>query len=57
MQEKEKKSFLRYLLDEEILLLFLGVVVFAVLYLIWGIMEIANIPDFPTELKNKILGG
>ena len=57
MKEKEGKSFLRYLLDEEILLLFLGVVVFAVLYLIWGIMEIANIPDFPVDLKNKILGG
>ena len=32
------------ILDNPFLLLFLGVTVPAVFYLIWGIMEVANIP-------------
>jgi len=31
-------------LDNPFLLLFLGVVVPAVFYLLWGVMEVANIP-------------
>jgi hypothetical protein len=36
--------FMQRLLDNHFLLLFLGVTVPAVLYLMWGVMEVANIP-------------
>jgi hypothetical protein len=36
--------FMQRLLDNPFLLLFLGVAVPAVLYLMWGIMEVAQIP-------------
>lgn len=36
--------FMQRVLDNPFLLLFLGVTVPAVLYLMWGIMEVANIP-------------
>jgi hypothetical protein len=36
--------FMQRVLDNHFLLLFLGVVVPTVFYLIWGIMEVANIP-------------
>jgi hypothetical protein len=40
----ERVPFMQRVLDNPFLLLFLGVTVPAVLYLIWGIMEVANIP-------------
>jgi hypothetical protein len=36
--------FMQRLLDNHFLLLFLGVTVPAVFYLLWGVMEIANVP-------------
>ena len=36
--------FMQRVLDNPFLLLFLGVTIPAVFYLLWGIMEIANIP-------------
>ncbi len=36
--------FMQHLLDNPFILLFLGVVVPTVLYLIWGVMEIVGIP-------------
>lgn len=42
--EGERIPFMQQLLDNPFLLLFLGVVVPTVLYLIWGIMEIISIP-------------
>ncbi len=36
--------FMQRLLDNHFLLLFLGVTIPAVLYLMWGVMEIASIP-------------
>lgn len=45
----------REVFDDFILLLFLGVTVYAVLYLIWGVMELATLTPFPVELKQKIL--
>jgi hypothetical protein len=36
--------FMQRVLDNPFLLLFLGVTLPAVLYIIWGVMEIANIP-------------
>ena len=39
--------FMQRLLDNPFLLLFLGVVVPTVFYMIWGIMEIVQIPVAP----------
>jgi hypothetical protein len=40
----ERIPFMQRVLDNHFLLLFLGVTVPAVFYLMWGIMEVANIP-------------
>jgi hypothetical protein len=40
----ERIPFMQRLLDNPFLLLFLGVAVPAILYMIWGIMEIIQIP-------------
>ena len=43
-QAQEKVPFMQRVLDNPFLLLFLGVTLPTVLYLIWGVMEIASIP-------------
>jgi len=40
----ERVPFMQRVLDNPFLLLFLGVVIPTVLYLIWGVMEVASIP-------------
>ena len=40
----ERIPFMQRLLDNPFLLLFLGVVLPAVLYTLWGVMEIASVP-------------
>lgn len=40
----EPIPFMQKLLDNPFILLFLGVAIPSVLYLVWGIMEIAQIP-------------
>jgi len=40
----ERVPFMQRVLDNPFLLLFIGVTVPAVLYLIWGIMEVASVP-------------
>ena len=42
--ESEPVPFMQRVLDNPFLLLFLGVTLPAVLYLLWGVMEVANIP-------------
>jgi len=42
--ENERVPFFQRVLDNPFLLLFLGVTMPTVLYLIWGIMEIIQIP-------------
>lgn len=42
--EREHIPFFQRLMDNHFLLLFLGVTMPTVLYLIWGIMEIIQIP-------------
>lgn len=42
--ESERVPVMQRILDNPFLLLFLGVVVPTVLYLIWGVMEIISIP-------------
>jgi len=43
-EDHERIPFMQRLLDNPFLLLFLGVAMPAVLYTIWGIMEIIQIP-------------
>jgi hypothetical protein len=40
----ERVPFMQQVLDNPFLLLFLGITVPTVLYLVWGVMEIASIP-------------
>jgi hypothetical protein len=46
-QEAERIPAMQRLLDNHFLLLFLGVTIPAVLYVIWGVMEIVSIPISP----------
>ncbi len=41
---EERIPFMQRLLDNPFLLLFLGVTIPAVLYILWGVMEIVSIP-------------
>lgn len=41
---RERLPFMQRLLDNPFLLLFLGVTSPAVLYLLWGVMELSQIP-------------
>jgi hypothetical protein len=40
----ERIPFMQQLLDNHFLLLFLGVAIPTIFYIVWGVMEIANIP-------------
>lgn len=40
----ERVPFMQQVLDNPFLLLFLGVTIPTVLYLIWGVMEVASVP-------------
>jgi hypothetical protein len=42
--ELEPEPFMQRVLDNPFLLLFLGVAIPTVLYLLWGVMEVASIP-------------
>jgi hypothetical protein len=46
-REEERVPAMQRLLDNPFLLLFLGVTIPAVLYVIWGVMEIVSIPISP----------
>ena len=45
--EPERIPFMQRLLDNHFLLLFLGITMPTVFYLIWGILEVAQIPIAP----------
>lgn len=44
---KERIPFMQRVLDNPFLLLFLGVVLPTVLYILWGVMELTQIPVAP----------
>jgi hypothetical protein len=46
-EEPARTPFMQRVLDNHFLLLFLGVVVPTVLYLVWGIIELTQIPVAP----------
>jgi len=43
-KEQERIPIMQHILDNPFLLLFLGVTVPTVFYIIWGVMEIVSIP-------------
>ena len=43
----ERVPFMQRLLDNPFLLLFLGITIPTVLYIIWGIMELVQVPVAP----------
>lgn len=54
-QEKGKIPFSRMIMDDFMLLLFLGVTIYAIFYLLWGVMELANLPAIPEEIKQTLI--
>lgn len=46
-KDRERMPFMQRVLDNPFLLLFLGVVIPTVLYIIWGVMELSQIPVAP----------
>lgn len=40
----ERVPFMQQVLDNPFLLLFLGITIPTVLYIVWGVMEIASVP-------------
>jgi hypothetical protein len=54
-QETKPSPFFKVVMDDIMLLLFLGVTIYAIFYLIWGVMEIATVPNIPEEVKQAIL--
>jgi hypothetical protein len=46
-RERQRVPFMQRVLDNPFLLLFLGVTVPTVLYILWGVMELTQIPVAP----------
>ena len=53
--EQEKVPFFQMIMDDFMLLLFLGVTIYAIFYLIWGVMELSNLPSIPDNIKQPLL--
>jgi hypothetical protein len=43
-EDDEPMPFMQRVLDDPFLLLFIGVTIPTILYLVWGVMEIATVP-------------
>ena len=54
-ENKKKASGLQVVMDDVMLLLFLGVTIYAIFYIIWGIMEIATVPNIPESVIEFIV--
>lgn len=56
-KENGRTPGMQYVLDDPMLLLFIAVAMYAIFYLIWGVMELSSIPPIPEELTRAMLGG
>ncbi|HMT76933.1 MAG: hypothetical protein KBF75_13275 [Saprospiraceae bacterium] len=54
-RSREKTPFYRMIMDDYMLLLFLGTTIYAIFYLLWGVMELSNLPAIPDEIKKSLL--
>jgi len=53
--EEKKIPFSRMIMDDYMLLMFLGVTIYAIFYLLWGVMELSNLPAIPEDIKNALM--
>ena len=53
--DKDKVPFFRMILDDFMLLLFLGVTIYSIFYLLWGVMELSNLAPIPDNIKQTLL--
>ena len=53
--EEKRVPFYRMIMDDFMLLMFLGVTIYAIFYLLWGVMELSNLPAIPDEIKKSLL--
>ncbi len=53
-KELEKTPFFQMIMDDYMLLLFIGVTIYACFYIIWGVMELANLPPIPEAIKDSL---
>ena len=53
--EQPATPFFKMVMEDYMLLLFAGVAIYAIFYLIWGIMELTGLPQIPMELKDQLL--
>ena len=51
----QRVPFFKWVMDDFMLLLFLGVAIYAIFYLIWGVMELSNMLPIPDEVKAPLL--
>ncbi len=57
MEKEDKKTpFWLYVIEDPSLLLFLGVTIYAIFYLLWGVMELSSLTQIPEDLKRSLLG-
>ncbi|MCO6494870.1 MAG: hypothetical protein J5I91_04200 [Bacteroidetes bacterium] len=54
-QDPKRVPFYRMIMDDFMLLLFLGVTIYAIFYLLWGVMELSNLPGIPDEVKSNLI--
>lgn len=54
-EPKDKVPFYRMIMDDFMLLLFLGTTIYAIFYLLWGVMELSNLPQIPDAIKDSLL--
>ncbi|MCZ2223186.1 MAG: hypothetical protein LC122_06095 [Chitinophagales bacterium] len=54
-EENNKVNFGKMIMDDFMLLLFLGVTIYAIFYLLWGVMELSNLPTIPDDIKQNLL--
>ena len=53
--EQQRVPFFKMIMDDFMLLLFLGVTIYALFYLLWGVMELSNLPSIPEDVKQGLL--
>ena len=54
-RSRDKTPFYRMIMDDYMLLLFLGTTIYAIFYLLWGVMDLSNLPAIPDEIKKSLL--
>jgi len=51
----ERPPFFQIILNDMMLLLFLGVTIFVIFYIAWGFIELGNVPNLPDEVKAEVM--